>query len=873
MRYRKQLLAVACATVLFVGRNDLRAGAAGSPAEAGRGVLHRVIPQFADEFVLETIPAADGRDVFEIESAGDKVVVRGSTGVAIASGVNWYLKYFCHCHLSFNGDQLDVPRPLPRVPEKIRRVSPYQYRYCFNFCAFSYTLAWWDWDQWQRMIDWMALHGINMPLSVTGQEAVWQNVYRRWGLTDDQLAEFFVGPGFLPFGWMGCLDGWGGPLPQSWIDSHVQLQQQIVARERELGMTPVLQGFTGHVPAALRARFPDARFQRLPSWCEFPGTHFVDPADPLFQEVGKAFVEEQTKLYGTDHLYASDTFIEMSPPSNEPQFLSNMSRAVLGAMQAADPEAKWVMQGWLFFNNPRFWQPPQRKALFDAVPDERMVVLDLYCEAAPVWDKTEAFDGKPWVWCIIHNYGGRVGLYGGLPQILNNLHAARTSPDRGDLRGVGLIMEGFGYNPPVYDLLTDMIWRDEVPSLDTWLPDFVQRRYGKRVATVDQAWQVLRRTVYQLPGYSGSVIYSRPSLQVGQSIPYDTAQLASACDLLLAGAPELETIDTYQFDVVHLVRQVLGDLAQTMYLDLVDAYHAQDREALRRASQRYIELMRDMDRLLGTRQEFLLGRWLRDAKRWGTTDQERRLLEWNARNIITLWGPRDSVLHEYAYRQWSGLIQGFYLKRWETFVGRLDESLASGQAFDAAAFERDIRAWEEEWTHATDAYAEEPTGDPVDVCRELWGKYREAVGQPIPPDRVSLSTGKPTRCSSFLPSFPANLANDGRTRDTGAFWATDVHTDTDPWWQVDLESPTTISRVVVVAYYGDERYYGFTVETSLDGTNWEIVADHSDNKLPSTRAGYTCQFEPRSARFVRVKQPSNSANTGRHLVEVMVYER
>ena len=93
----------------------------------------------------------------------------------------WYLKYVCHCQLSFNGDQLNLPEQLPLVNETIRQVSPFQYRYCFNFCAFSYTLAWWDWPQWERMIDWMALHGINMPLSVTGQEAIWQKVYRTDG--------------------------------------------------------------------------------------------------------------------------------------------------------------------------------------------------------------------------------------------------------------------------------------------------------------------------------------------------------------------------------------------------------------------------------------------------------------------------------------------------------------------------------------------------------------------------------------------------------------------------------------------------------------------------------------------------------------------
>ncbi|NLX57054.1 MAG: alpha-N-acetylglucosaminidase [Planctomycetaceae bacterium] len=869
---RLRTIFLLCVAGLLCGWSRVQSAEAVAPEQAARGVLQRVIPEVADAFDLEVIPSAAGRDVFEIESVDGRLVVRGSSGVAIASGVNWYLKYVCHCHLSFNGDQLDIPRPLPGVAEKIRCVSPYQYRYFFNFCAFSYTLAWWDWDQWQRMIDWMALHGINMPLSVTGQEAVWQNVYRSMGLTDAQLADFFVGPGFLPFGWMGCLDGWGGPLPQSWIDSHVRLQQQIVARERELGMTPVLQGFTGHVPAALRERFPAAKFQQLPSWCYFPGTQFVDPSDPLFEQIGKAFIEEQTRLYGTDHLYASDTFIEMSPPSNDPEFLADMSRAVLGAMQAGDPQAIWVMQGWLFFHNPDFWQPPQAQALFDAVPNERMVVLDLFCEAKSVWDQTEAFHGKPWVWCIIHSFGARVGMYGGLPQILNNLNTALTSDERGDLRGIGVIMEGFGYNPPVYDLMTDMIWRDEVPELDEWLAGFVLRRYGQRVERADQAWELLRRTVYQLPGYSGSVIFDRPSLHIGQSIAYDTMQLAKAGDLLLASAGELGSVDTYQFDAVHLTRQVLGDLAGSLYLDVVDAYTARDQAALQKAGQRYLELMRDIDRLLGTRREFLLGAWLHDATRWGTTDEERRLLEWNARNLITLWGPRDSVLHEYSYRQWSGLIHGFYLRRWELFLERLAQSLESDTAFDAAQFEQEIRAWEEDWTHGTEPYPTEPVGDPVLVSQEIWAKYRESICQSVGPNQVSLSTGKPVSCSSALPQYPATFANDGRTRNTNVYWATDVEIDSEPWWQVDLETPTSISRVVVVPYYDGQRYYGFTVQTSLDGETWKTVADRRDNQLPSTRAGYECRFEPHAARFVRVTMPHNSANTGRHLVEVMVYE-
>jgi alpha-N-acetylglucosaminidase len=841
------------------------------PDQAARDLLSRIIPEHADSFVLETIPAVGGCDVFELENRGEQLVVRGSSGVAIASGVNWYLKNVCHCHLSFCGDQLRLPPELPRLSERIRRVTPYRYRYCFNFCAFSYTLAWWDWNQWERMIDWMALHGINMPLSVTGQEAIWQKVYRDFGLTENEIGEFFVGPAYLPFGWMGCIDRWGGPLPQTWIDRHLALQKRIVKRQRSLGMTPLLQGFTGHVPPAMTEKFPETQFKQLPSWCGFPGTMFVDPTEPLFERIGKAFVEEQQRQFGTDHLYASDTFIEMSPPSNDPEFLSAMSRAVLGAMKAGDPEAKWVMQGWLFFNNAKFWQPPQTKALFDAVPDERMVVLDLYCEAAPVWNRTEAFHGKPWIWCIIHNYGGKVSMYGGVPQIAKNLQDARTSPDRGDLSGVGVIMEGFGYNPVVYDFLTDMIWRHDVPAVAPWIESFAHRRYGRELPQTRQAWRLLSETLYRLPGHAGSVVTARPSLNVSSSVPHDASKMATALDQLLACADEMEDVDTYQYDVVHLTRQILGDLTTRTLADVYDAYRAQDREQLSQASQNFVELMNDIDRLLGTRREFLLGRWLADAERWATNDQERRLYEWNARNLITLWGPRDSRLHDYARRQWSGLIRGFYLPRWQQFLKQLDSALASQESLDAAGFEQEVRDWEVAWTHQTDHYPDEPSGDPVATSQELWQKYRESYLAPDKLDSVSLSTGKPTSCSTALAQYLAEYANDGRSRDTNAFWATDINIDQDPWWQVDLEQPTTVGRVVLVSFYGDDRYYGFTIETSLDGKRWKVVSDQRANKSRSTRLGYTCQFDPHQARFVRVKMPTNSANTGRHLVEVMVF--
>ncbi len=697
-----------------------------SPEEAARGVLERLLPERTECFVLECIPKQDGRDVFEIEGVGGKIVVRGSNGVSICSGLNWYLKYHCHCHVSWCGDQLDLPDPLPPVKEKIRRVSPFKYRYCFNFCAFSYTLAWWDWPQWERMIDWMALHGINMPLSVTGQEAVWQKVYHDLGLNDKQILGFIAGPAYLPFGWMGCLDGWGGPLPQSWIDGHLKLQKKIFARQRELGMTPVLQGFTGHVPLGLKEKFPDAKLCKLPTWYEFQ-TYFLDPMDLLFERIGKAFIEEQTRQFGTAHLYASDTFIEMQPPTNDPEFLAAMGKAVYGAMIAGDPEATWVMQGWIFKNKPNFWKPPQAKALFGVVPDDRMILIDLKCEEYPVWHRTEAFYGKPWIWCIVQSFGGNVRMATAMPQISRNLNTAMTSPKRGKLVGIGMIMEGLGYNPIAYDWITDMAWRTEVPQLEPWVLDFARRRYGRLPNAAGDVWKTLLKTVYASYGREGSIICARPALRPTLGCdsswihPQSPAELVPVWEKLLECADGLQDIDTYRYDLVHVGRQALSNLASTYHADIVATYKAKDRKAFAEASKQYLQLIRDLDELLATRKEFLLGRWLADAQRWATDDNERRLYQWNARYQITLWGPHGP--NDYAHKQWSGLLTGYYLPRWEMFLKYLDDGLAEGKPLNSKKYARDIRAFELDWTRQTEPYRTEPMGDSIAVARKLWTKY------------------------------------------------------------------------------------------------------------------------------------------------------
>ncbi len=694
------------------------------------GLLHRLLGERAREFSLEDIPSEDGLDTFEVESSGGQVVLRGSGGVAQTSALYWYLARSCGCQVSWHGDQLSLPVPLPPA-ERTRVTTPYAHRYYFNYCTFSYSTAFWDRRRWERELDWMALHGINTPLAITGQEAVWRSVCRNLGLTSREVTEFLAGPAYLPFGWMGCLDGWGGPLPERWIDEHAELGRWILERERSFGMRPVLQGFTGHVPRGLVSRYPGSRFHEL-RWSDFPPTCLLDPLDPLFHDLGRAFLEEQIGRFGTDHLYAADTFIEMTPPSDDPGFVAEVARAIYGAMATADPDAVWVLQAWPFHFRRSFWGERQVRALLDAVPDDRLLVLDLWAEQHPLWRSTRAFHGKPWVWCVLHNFGGRPGLFGRLEEVASGPAAALASPERGHLSGVGMAPEAIEQNPVVYELASEMAWRREPVDVGEWIGRFAATRYGTRSTGAERAWRMLADTVYAAPsdasGALPSVICARPSLERQGAEPYyDPALVAEAWRLLIECAEDGAGGELIEHDLVDVGQQVLSDVARELHSRMCSAYSLRDRESFRGWAGAFLELLRDLDRLLATRPELLLGRWIESARRWGSSDDERRLLEWNARNLITLWGGRDSPLHDYSCRHWSGLVRGFYLPRWEMLISAAEDSLASGEPLDRAGLEERLRTWEEGWTRGMDPQLTQPEGEPAGIARELWRRYSQWV--------------------------------------------------------------------------------------------------------------------------------------------------
>ena len=691
------------------------------------GLLERIDKGASRKFVIERLKGE--KDFFELDQKGNKVVVRGNNYVSIPTCINWYLKYYAGINLSWNGMQADLPEVLPPVLKKERHETDLKLRYDFNYCTFSYSMAFWDWKRWEQEIDWMALHGINLPLAMVGTDVVWKNVLEELGYTREEINAFIAGPGFQAWWLMNNLEGWGGPNPDSWYERQEELQKRILKRMREYGIEPVLPGYSGMVPHNAKDRL-GLNVADPGRWNGYPRPAFLQPTDPQFERIAALYYREMTRLYGKVSYYSMDPFHEGGNTSGVD--LEAAGKAIWKAMKQANPRAAWVVQAW--GANPR----PQ---MIRNLPAGDMVVLDLFSESRPQWGdpasswyRKEGFGQHDWLFCMLLNYGGNVGLHGKMAHLIEEFYKAKDSSFGKTLKGVGMTMEGIENNPVMYELLCELPWREQRFSKDEWLEGYLKARYGKSDSQVSQAWMLLSNTIYNCPaastqqGTHESILCARPSWKAYQvsswsemSDYYDPADVIRAAGMMVDAAERFRGNNNFEYDLVDIVRQAVAEKGRLMYRVLVDAYKAGDRELFKLSSDRFLRLILMQDRLLATRSEFKVGRWLESARNLGSTEEEKDWYEWNARVQITTWGNRvaadDGGLHDYAHREWNGLLRDFYYLRWKTW---LDEQLKSFEGGQPKAI--DFYALEEPWTLKHNSYASEAEGNPVDIACEI---YRE----------------------------------------------------------------------------------------------------------------------------------------------------
>lgn len=643
-----------------------------------------------------------------------------------------YLKTYCGVNFSHCGNTSFTVTEAPLFDGKLEKVIPQKKRAYMNYCTFGYSFAFWKWEDWEREIDFMAMNGINMPLSVVGTEAVWYYTMRDFKYSETGALQFLSGPGFWPWQLMTNITGYFSLTDVKYIESRLELGKKIIDREVELGMTPIQQGFTGTVPQSITKLFNKVKLRLIPSWCNFPITYQLDPTDPVFKRFGKALLEKQRQLFGAYHYYACDPFHENEPSIKTRDYLFKVGYTIDQMYKEFDSESVWVMQSWSL-----------REQIVKAVPKDRLLILDI---DGSKHSKTDEFWGYDYILGNLHNFGDRNTLHGSIKALADNAFVTNNVEN---CIGTGLFMEGIFQNPLYYDLAFRMLTEPAAIDLDEWLKDYAYRRYGSREKCLADAMLMLKESCYNekcVGRETGSVICARPATELLHTAPndhkelrYSNSDLFKALGLLLSA--ENANKDGYIFDVCDLTRQTLSNHAGLLYDRVMEGYTNKDVKTFEISANAFMKICEELDALLQTRPELTLYQHLKQAGDLALCDKDKQNFELNLLTQITVWGPMlNSVNYDYAWKEWGGLISSYYAKRWQSFFEYLALQFPKRKRFSSTTrkqhcerniyrgnnFYKSYADFEKKWLSTADP--EPPTDkNTLEEARKLYNKYTKHI--------------------------------------------------------------------------------------------------------------------------------------------------
>lgn len=695
-----------------------------TPAEA---LAERIVPSQARHIQFVTEEAE--QDFYEYSCDGKTLIVKGNSAGSQAAGLGNYLREHCNVDVSwYAADRIPGLRRLTATEAPVRREALVRDRFFLNYCTYGYSLVWWTWEEWERLIDWMALNGVNMCLAQTGQEAVWQKVWMDMGLTAEQTREYFTGPSFLAWHRMTNLDRWHGPLPQDWIDAQADLQKLIVERERSLDIQPILSSFSGHVPAALEELFPDADISTIKPWSGFRGEyqcHYLSPSDSLYAVIQKKFLLAQREFYGKDsHIYGVDPFNEIDPPTWDPDYLAGVADLTYKSMAEVDPDAVWLQMGWIFYYMKSKWTPERVSAYLRPVPQGKLLMLDYFCDEVEVYRETENFHGQDFIWSYLGNFGGNHMMSGDFKDIdFKVKRAFQDAPEQ--FRGIGCTLEGLGVDPPVWEFVLDRAWSGAAGG-EEFTRTIADCHFGRADEGFRALWRELYETCHRQNAHNRAQLHtSRPWTKAKRGkcpVEYDNADLLKAWGCLTQSRRSFRR--EFRFDCVNIARQWMENEFNLCYNPLLAAYSAGDRAAVDSLAARMTGLLDDLEAICSRDPYFSLGRYLESARKWGSDEASTHYFEEDARILITTWGARGSGLTDYSARSFDGLISDYYKPRWIELFRRLDDSLDSGVPFDEKAYFE--WCYDREWQWAVSEWKDYPAksrGGAFRLSRKLYGKY------------------------------------------------------------------------------------------------------------------------------------------------------
>ncbi len=692
-----------------------------------KSLISRRSPEFVESFLLETIEAEDGRNIFSYEPCDGKVLLKGTDTVCLAVAYYHFMRDYCGAYFTADHSLAYSEFVLPK--EKAEGEIKAKYRTCFEYTTFSCAACWWNWERWENEIDFMAMNGINMPLATVGTEAVWMKTMLDLGMKEGLALASLSGPSYWSWQLSDCFDGYLPQTKKESIDKRLELGRKIADRERELGMTPILQGFTGYIFRTFIQGKIRARMNKSEEWCFFPSQYQLSARDTMFHKVGSLFYKNQELLLGESSFYLADPFLNHPPAKRNSAFLAGIGTAVFKLISARGDDSVWVIHSSC-----------AKPELLIGIPKDRVLIID-----NGEFYKDSAYDGYSFIVGTQCNSGDVTAIHGDISGMSADAFE-KISSDNADVCGVGVFSDGAFSNEAFRQYGYAAMSGDN--DVDAWLAKYAKNRYGTDNEAAVEAMMLLKNSCWrggQPAREHASAICTRPSVSLrhasigdsGSDIDYNISDVFAAAEKMLEA--DGKTYE-YELDLCDVLRQALSDLANSACKKALDGYKGKDVELFEENTNLFLGIIEDMDRLLMTKKEFALPYHLSLARELGNDDDEKQNYEINLLSQITIFGPiKDTMLYDCCWKEWGGMLSTFYALRWRALFEQLAVSFGKFRRFSdktkRQSFDRDaylgtefggaLARIEKEWVVAytpdNDAVGKENT---VDIAKELVSKYR-----------------------------------------------------------------------------------------------------------------------------------------------------
>ncbi|MGI6341461.1 MAG: alpha-N-acetylglucosaminidase TIM-barrel domain-containing protein [Bacteroidales bacterium] len=640
--------------------------------KAATQIMMRILGNDSKNIFFQVIPKKDDKDVYQVKARNGLVNVKGSSVIAMAHGAYRYLQDACNFQYSRYGKSCNLPKPLPEyeIPLTVMNYKMFSY---LDFNSFGNEVAYWTWRDWEKELDYMAINGINIAPAMLGQEIVWQKVYRKMGISGTQLDNFFSSPAYQPWQQRGNFAGLNKPLPQSYIVNSSEIQQKILVRMEQFGMTPIIPVFNGVVPKEYITKNSGVVSHKISNWNNLDDqyeAHILTPGTTNFLSLGVQFLEEYTNTYKkvyTKNAYYSCKFPDLSEQqltqSGISQKITLLGRSIMDVIKAMNEKGVWIINMSPNGNN-AFENLYNVKKLVESAAKEDVII---YYNINPKESENVKLPNELNKWYWVLNFKTNYSDDFAVPHFIENNNVYRITNSIPNNIGIGYAPEKI-YSDDINLFLLSNIISDSTENYKKLVDKFAKTRYNTTEDNLTYAWMGYLECVNNNDNSPIFINNPQKSYHLGSPKISDFKLIATNV-LDEVKQSKNKTNLMLQADLIRFSAAYTTDVINLLLKQALKSASENDNQKANEYSNRAFELMEMLDGLTSLNVNNNLDFMIKKAIKIGYNREDTLYYTKDVKRMALYESPyTDSQSGINKTRLWSGVIKNFYMPTWKKFI-------------------------------------------------------------------------------------------------------------------------------------------------------------------------------------------------------------